>query len=134
MFLRSKSFWCFSDFEDQFYDHTHLKTWDVLFQYVADSKKPFHLIKYEDLIRDPIKQVRKIMKFLESINGFRQKDLEKNLFCLRQNLQGSYKRTKTVVDPFTNRLKTELNSVIKNAQNILARVGCKVDFSYYKRT
>ena len=109
--------------------------WRNLFTFVIDSKQPYHLVTYEDLLRDPIYEMQKIMRFLQVANGFEQNDLEKRLLCLSYNLQGSQKRKKSYdsVDPFHNDFKTKINLAIDEAEKKLTQAGLRVDFSLYKR-
>ena len=60
--------------------------WQQLLENVLESESPFHIIVYEDLLRDPISEMRKVTKFLEENIGFEQDDLEERLFCLSENL------------------------------------------------
>ena len=116
-------------------EKTSTRKWSNLFNFAVDSKQPFHLVTYEDLLRDPVTELQKVMKFLEVANGFEQNDLQERLLCLSQNLQGSHKRKKNddFIDPYTNELRTKLNSVIEAAEKKLAEAGVNVDFSSYKR-
>ena len=109
--------------------------WDQLFRYAAQSKKTFYVLVYEDLLQDPVNEIRKVMKFLHKTNGFKQENLEERLLCVSQNLEVGYKRKKSVndIDPYTNELKAKLNSVIDSAQSVLTRKGLSVNITGYKR-
>ena len=112
-----------------------MKSWVELIQYVVESQKNLHLVVYEELVQDPIYEMRKIMKFLEEKNQFKQPNLEERLLCLSENIQGNYKRTKKklTVDPYSDELKEKLNNEIILAEKIFAGAGIKIDFSFYKR-
>ena len=75
-------------------EKTSRRKWSNLFNFVIDSKQPFHLVTYEDLLRDPVTEMQKVMRFLEVASGFEQDDLQERLLCLSQNLQGNHKRTR----------------------------------------
>ena len=110
------------------------RSWLELIQYVMQSKKPFHLVIYENLLKDPIKELKKIMKFLKEINGFRQENLEERLICLSENLKGTHKRKKRInVDPYTNEMIKKLNSKISLAKKLFTKIEKDFDFSSYKR-
>ena len=89
---------------------------------VAKSGLPFHVVIYEDLVKDPIGETRKIMKFLEKHNNFPQPNLEKRLLCLRQNLQGQNKRKsrKFSSNPFTAKMIHKINSEVIDVKSLLA--------------
>ena len=107
----------------------------MLFYYVIDSKKPFHIVKYEDLLEEPINEIRKVMEFLQTTNNFQQNDLELRLLCLSQNLQGSNKRKNRGTNDasFTNEMKNKVNSVIEIAEKKAAQAGLKFTFTSYKK-
>ena len=112
-----------------------MTNWDTLFKLVIASKRPFQLLVYEDLLRNPIKEIRKVVEFLEETNGFEVKNLNEQLLCLSQNLQGGHKRKKNTdnFDPFTNELKRKVNSMIDTAQSLIMDLGITANFSSYKR-
>ena len=110
------------------------KSWLQLIQYVVQSKKPFHLVVYENLLINPIKELRKVMKFLDGVNGFKQENLEDRLLCLSENLQGTHKRKKRInVDPYTNEMKKQLNSEISIAKRLFTLTDNDFNFSSYER-
>ena len=110
--------------------------WDTLFTYVAQAKKPFFILIYENLVRDPIKEIRLVMKFLEKNNGFKQTNLEQRLLCLAENLHGKYKRKRKAraINPYAKELKIFVNSLIDSAEKTLNEIGWKANFSSYIRT
>ena len=116
-------------------EKTSRRKWSNLFNFVIDSKQPFHLVSYEDLLRDPVTEMQKVMRFLEVANGFEQDDLQERLLCLSQNLQGNHKRKKNddFIDPYTNELRKIFNSEIEAAEKKLTEAGVNEDFSSYKR-
>ena len=66
---------------------------------------------YEDLLEEPINEIRKVIEFTQKTNNFQQNDREPRLLCLSQNLQGSNKRKNRT--SFTNEMKYQVNSVIE---------------------
>ena len=112
-----------------------IKSWVELIQYVVKSQKNFLLVVYEDLVQEPIREMRKIMKFLEEKNGFKHHNLEERLLCLSENIQGTHKRSKKklTVDPYSDEMKEKLNNEIISAEKIFIDAGIKIDFSFYKR-
>ena len=110
--------------------------WLQLLENVLESKSPFHITVFEDLLRDPISEMRKVMKFLEEKQGFEQDDSEERLLCLSENLQGSSKRKKkdNGINPYNEELTNIMNSQINNAQEILDRAGINISLSSYKRS
>jgi len=93
------------------------------------------LLLYEDLLKNPVEELRKIVKFLEKENGFKANDLEERLICLSENIQGSQKRKKTKkqIDPYNKSLKIKINAKIESAQNDLTKYKINLDLSFYKR-
>ena len=82
------------DFQNIVMGKWKIKSWVKLIRYVVKSKKKFHLVIYEELVQDPINEIRKVIKFLEKNNGFKQYNLEERLLCLSENIEGTHKRTK----------------------------------------
>jgi len=100
-----------------------------------ESGKPVHLVQFEDLAKNPIDELQKIVKFLEKANEFKENYFEQRLICLSENIQGSHKRKKTKqqIDPYTKSLKIKINAKLNFAQNVLIKYGLNVDLSNYKR-
>ena len=92
-----------------------------MFKWVFDKGIPVHLLVHENLLKDPIKEIRAVMKFPQKENGFKQNDMERRLLCLNQNLQGSQKRKSASklsnTQIFSSELKRKLNKEIMNGQN-----------------
>ena len=95
-----------------------------MFKWVFNKGIPFHLLVYEDLVKDPIKEIRAVMKFLEKNNGFKQNDLERRLLCLNQNLRGNQKRKAASklanTQVYSDALKLKLNNEILMGQKYLS--------------
>ena len=102
---------------------------------MIESKKPFHVLLFEDLMQNPRKEIKKVLRFLHKANGFEVGRAKERLFCLSENLQGTDKRAPRTIlfDPFTNELKLELNRDIDTAQQILKKANISVDLTIYKR-
>jgi hypothetical protein len=73
-----------------------------------------YFIFYEELVEDPVKEIRKLMDYL----GFPAD--EGRLSCLSHHLQGSFKRTvHQLADPFTPNHHRKIRNVIKEAQQMI---------------
>ena len=109
--------------------------WENLFIFVLKNRQPLHLVFYEDLVRDPIKEIKKVIKFLELTNGFSPSDLETKLLCLSENLQGANKRKKKQhqINPYNSMLTAKINQKIFIAQNLLSAYNIAANLSSYKR-
>jgi len=108
--------------------------WEVLAENVVMGKSSYCLVFYEDLLKEPINELRKVMKFLEK-SGFIQNNLEERLICLSENLQGNNKRKKNENErnPFTKEQTKFMNSKIDYLQNVFNKANIDVDLSSYKR-
>jgi len=74
---------------------------------------------YEDLKENPIAEIRKVIKFIEKINGFKPENLEQRLLCLSENLKGDFARKHNQqFDPYTEKLKKIINLRIDQAQEV----------------
>ena len=98
------------------------------------NKIPFQFLFFEDLVRDPPNEMQKVMKFLEEESGVKVDNLELRLLCLCENLQGSNKRKKKDIDPYTDELKKIINSKLDFVHEVFHEAGMSVDLSSYKRT
>ena len=96
---------------------------------------PLCLVLYEDVKQNPIKEIRKVMKFIEKMSdGYKPDDLEERLLCLSENLRGGFKRNR--VDQgklYTNELKAIINSNIDYAQEALIKHGINANITLYKK-
>jgi len=111
------------------------KEWLNIFRYVVESKKPYHLLIFEDLVKDPVKEIKKVLQFLEEASGLKVENQDERLLCLSENLQGTDKRTKRAnqTDPFTLKLKIYINNIIDSAQTFVSRSNLSANLSVYKR-
>ena len=102
---------------------------------MIESKKPFHVLIFEDLVKDPIKEIKKVLRFLEETNGFKAEKLEERLLCLSENLQGTEKRNPKSIpkDPFSIKLKIHVNGIINSAQSMLSEANLSTNLSSYKQ-
>lgn len=82
-----------------------------------DKYEKMTTLYYEDLLQDPIKEVRRILKFL------RVGPNEERLKCLSRHLEGPFKSAKKIRDPFSIFEKTVINSAIKSVERSLERKG-----------
>ena len=109
--------------------------WPNIIEYVAESKKTFHVLLYESVVKEPVKEMEKLVEFIEITLGFKTENLKQRLVCLSENFQGTEKRKSRPqqIDPYTTKLKIKLNEDIATAEKIFAEIGLSVDFSTYKR-
>jgi len=109
--------------------------WQILIENVVKCENPSYFLLYENLLRDPINEMRNVMKFIERKHGFKQDNLEERLICLSENLQGSNKRKKLAkkIDPYTEELTRMINSQINYSQKVLDDAGIDISVSSYER-
>ena len=126
-------YFCYTEFRSYVTEFQTLQPWFHLFTWLIDSKKPFHLLIYENLKKNPVKEIRKVMKFLKKQSGFEPPDLEQRLLCMSENLQGSYKRNSRELDrnPFTKKMQKKINTKIKTANKILFHVNKNLKLPNY---
>ena len=109
--------------------------WDNLLKAILSKGIPLHFVLFENLIKDPVKETRAIMKFLEKENGFIQDDLERRLLCLNQNLRGNQKRKSESKLPnnqvYTKEMKKIVNQKIRNAQSYLVAANITLNITSY---
>ena len=112
-----------------------LNGWDTRLKGITSRGIPLHFVLFENLIKDPIKETRAIMKFLEKENGFKQDDLERRLLCLNQNLQGNQRRKSgsklTNNQVYTKEIKESINQKIRNAQGYLVAANVTLNITSY---
>ena len=110
--------------------------WHKLIERVVESGCQYYLLIYEDLLRDPVNEMRKVINFLQSKIGFKLDNLEERLLCLSENMQGNNKRKKNNIriDPFTQKLKIIVNSKIAQAEAVLSKAGIHINFNNYQRS
>ena len=101
--------------------------------FVTTSKKPFYLLIYENLKKDPVNEIRKVMDFLEQFSKFKPKNLHQRLLCMSENLTGSFKRKSKYLskDPFTPKIKIKIDSVINSSREILSKVDESLNLPMY---
>ena len=121
--------------------HERIKTvdkWNSRIVSVFNQSLPVHIVVYEELVKDPMKEIRAITNFLEKENGFKQDDSERRLLCLNQNLRGSQKRKTpsnlTNLQVYTKEMKQTINGAIKNAQQYLLAKNISINISSYLLT
>ena len=126
---------CFLEFED---NTLRRYRWDWLYKVLFGKGIPVHIVVFEDLVKDPIKEIRGIMKFLGKENGFPRDGLERRLLCLNQNLRGSHKRKAvsklTNGQVYTKKLKERVNSSIRNVQKLLVKRNISLDITSFLLT
>ena len=108
--------------------------WKLLFDVVLEGNRSLHLALYEDVKENPVKEIRKILKFLEMTNGYKPDNLEERLLCLSENLRGGFKRKHPEKqNPYTNELKQIMNLRIDQAQETLNKHKMFVNITHYKK-
>ena len=123
---------CFVDFHNKVKEENK---WNNVIKYLFDQGIPVHIVVFENLVKDPIKEMRAVMKFLEKEIGFKQNNLERRLLCLNQNLEGNQKRksgSKLTNDQvYTKELKEIVNDNIRNAQKYFVEKDIPLNISSY---
>lgn len=76
---------------------------------------------FEDIVSNPIAEVRRICKFL----GIPIPNLDERLQCLMTSTGGDFKRRKKDIgfDPFTSTMKKHINLFVKKGREILLEKG-----------
>ena len=91
---------------------------------------PLYVVAYEDLVRDPIGEVRKLLTSFTPLKSIvpNEEILEDRLLCLSSQLSGFFKRKKQELnfDPYTNEIKIKINDNISKAREILNKAGFKI--------
>ncbi|XP_076815673.1 sialate:O-sulfotransferase 1-like isoform X1 [Clavelina lepadiformis] len=97
--------------------------------------RPLLVIYYEDLQNDPIKEIRKIVKFI----GYEVPHLEERLTCINHDISGPFKRPHSNhgVDPYDKATIMVINQNIKILrdfmQNLKAHDGETLSLPSYER-
>ena len=88
------------------------------------SQKPIYIIHYNDLVRDPINEVRKLLDF-PPLAPIRTNDVTERLFCLSASTTGPFRRHHKPIDfdPFNDTIKQEVNGVISDVRQLLNTRG-----------
>jgi len=125
----------YSEFAAFVKNPTNCVDWHTLIERIVSSSCQYYILLYEDLLQDPINEMRKLINFLQKEITFKFDNLEERLLCLGENMQGNNKRKKIYkqIDPFTKALKIIINSKIKLAQSVLDKNGIKLNLTSYQR-
>lgn len=83
----------------------------------AEKYENLTTLFYEDLLKDPLKELRRILRFL------RVEPDEERLACLARHLEGPFKGAKKVHDPYSVFEKKVLKSAIVSASRALEERG-----------
>ena len=109
--------------------------WNNLVKDLFNQEIPVHILVFENLVKDPIKEMRAVMKFLEKETGFKQNNLERRLLCLNQNLEGSQKRKSGSKLPndqvYTKELKEIVNDDMRKVQKYFVEKDIPINISLY---
>jgi len=100
------------------------ETLRVLATKLLASQKPIYIIHYNDLVRDPINEVRKLLDF-PPLAPIRTNDVTERLFCLSASTTGPFRRHHKPIDfdPFNDTIKQEVNGVISDVRQLLNARG-----------
>ena len=96
------------------------------FKQIVAANKPFYILYYEDLKKDPIGEMQKLLLFpplKQILNPFDEKS---RLLCLSEQQDGYFKRKKpkmNLLDIFTNTQKFKVNRIIKDTRELLSNYG-----------
>lgn len=86
---------------------------------VLRENKPLHVVYYEELVKNPLREIRGMIDFLP--RNQRPDDLEQRLSCLSQELTGYNRRKKKPLtfDPYSNKTKRVVNEAIDEVRRVL---------------
>ena len=92
---------------------------------IVATNKPFYILYYEDLKKDPIAEMQKLLMFpplKQILNPFDEKS---RLLCLSEQQDGYFKRKKTKmnIDLFNNDRKLIVNRIINDTRELLSNYG-----------
>ena len=109
------------------YVQTHYQFWGNIIHAVVVSKKPYLLIFYDDLKKDPVIQMRRVAEFLAKNNFYSISNLDNRLLCLSQSLRGAAKRnpSKLNFDPFTSDMKILIDQMVEDAKKLFNEKDAK---------
>ena len=97
---------------------------------LTSKKIPLYVVVYEDLVRDPIGEVKKLLTSFTPLKSIvpDEEILEDRLLCLSSQLNGYFKRKKQNLkfDPYTNEIKIKINDNISKAREVLNKAGFKI--------
>ena len=89
---------------------------------------PLYVIVYENLVKDPIGEIRKLLTTFAPLKPVLpdSKELEERLLCLSSQLTGFFKRKKQKLNYdqiYTKKVEEVLNEDIKQARKVLIEAG-----------
>jgi len=91
---------------------------------------PLYVVVYENLVKDPIGEVRKLLTNFPPLKLIvpDEEVLENRLLCLSSQLSGFFKRKKQSLDfdPYSNEVKKTVNENISKARKILSNAGFEI--------
>ena len=95
------------------------------FKLILPANKPIYILYYEDLKKDPIAEMQKLLMFpplKKLLNPF---DAKSRLLCLSEQQDGYFKRKKSKMnlDIFNNNQKFDVNEIIKDTRELLSNYG-----------
>nr|CAB3267769.1 WSC domain-containing protein 1-like [Phallusia mammillata] len=101
--------------------------WITIMIDAIETKLPLLVIFFEDVVEDPIREVKKMVEFLAS-KDLKPNDLQDRLACLSQETTGFQKREKRVLDfdPYTAKETKLLYTRIKKLQKYVDSIDVKL--------
>ena len=89
---------------------------------------PLYVIVYEDLVKDPIGEIRRLLTTFAPLKSVlpNSNELEDRLMCLSSQLTGLFKRKKQKLNYdhlYSKQVEDVLNEDIRQARKVLAEAG-----------
>ncbi|XP_042866702.1 WSCD family member GA21586-like [Penaeus japonicus] len=91
--------------------------WSRMISKAVEKYENLTTLYYEDLVRNPLKEVRRLLHFL------RVKPDEERLECVARHLEGPFKGAKKILDPYSVFEKKILKSAVVSSSQSLERSG-----------
>ncbi|XP_069985291.1 uncharacterized protein [Penaeus vannamei] len=103
----------------EFHEFAYIKLqkWRATYEYVLKNTTKLHVVFYEKLRESPIKEVRKMLKFLGV------KPDEDRLACLSRHTEGRVKGAQKESDPYSLHEKMNMFSVVQAINSLLKERG-----------
>lgn len=114
VFLK-RNIYILSEFHE--FAYIKLQKWRATYEYVLKNTTKLHVVFYEKLRESPIKEVRKMLKFLGV------KPDEDRLACLSRHTEGRVKGAQKESDPYSLHEKMNMFSVVKAINSLLKERG-----------
>ena len=97
---------------------------------VTSKGVPLYVIVYEDLVKNPIGEIRKLLTTFAPLKPIlpSSEELEDRLMCLSSELTGLFKRKKKKLgfDPYSKEMEQVLNEDIRQTSKVLVEAGFSI--------